>query len=91
MHESLLSCKIKSFINVVFGISLLGIITYLATASWKQMTIITVTFYGVYLIFSYCYELLWSRIFLDDKSRPENYEIINDKLKELGYMDDTKE
>jgi len=90
---------VKSIVWRVIGIVLLGGISFLITGDWKEMTMITVLFHGIRVIMYYFHERLWesiswgrlkhplSELPVKKKLMPEDYKIIAEKLKELGYMD----
>ena len=52
----------KSITWRVIGIILLGLISYLITGNWKEMTTITVLFHGIRMIMYYYHERLWERV-----------------------------
>jgi len=52
----------KSIIWRVIGIVLLGVIAYLITGDWKEMTSITVVFHSIRVVMYYYHERLWERI-----------------------------
>jgi uncharacterized membrane protein len=90
---------VKSIVWRIIGIVLLGGIAYAITGSWKEMTIITVLFHAIRVVLYYCHERIWERVSwgrlrhplselpVKEKPTPEDFEIIAEKLKELGYMD----
>jgi len=90
---------VKSIIWRVIGIVLLGAIAYFITGNWKEMTMITVLFHGIRVIMYYYHERVWewiswgrlkhplSDLSVNRKPTPEDFKIIAEKLKELGYMD----
>ncbi|MEA3560151.1 MAG: DUF2061 domain-containing protein [Candidatus Omnitrophota bacterium] len=91
---------VKSVVWRVLGIVILGVISWLVTHSWKEMTIITLIFHGLRFVLYYFHERLWERItwgrkkhplseFKINKSRlaPEDKQIIEQELKSLGYID----
>lgn len=81
------------------AIIVLGIIAYLITGSWKDVTIITVLYHGTQIAVYYLHERVWERISWGKKTHPlavlpvtktptpEDYVIIVEKLQELGYID----
>jgi len=89
----------KSIVWRIIGIVLLGGIAYAITGNWKEMTIITVLFHTIRMVLYYCHERIWERVHwgrlrhplsdlpVKEKPTPEDFEIIAEKLKELGYMD----
>ena len=90
---------VKSIVWRVIGIVLLGVISYLITGNWKEMTSITVLFHGIRVIMYYYHERLWERVSwgrlqhplaeLPVKSEltPEDLEVIRERLKHLGYLE----
>lgn len=90
---------VKSIVWRVIGIILLGIISYLITGNWKEMTIITVLFHSIRVVLYYFHERLWEHISwgrskhplsdlpVKQKLMPEDLKVIAEKLKELGYVD----
>ena len=90
---------VKSIVWRIIGIILLGVISYLITKSWKEMTLITALFHGIRVIMYYFHERIWERISwgrikhpLSDlpvkkKLTPLDLKIIAEKLKELGYIE----
>ena len=90
---------IKSLVWRIFGIIILGAISWLITHSWKEMTIITVLFHSIRLILYYLHERAWERIQwgriehplsilpVEKKIEPEDLKIIQNQLRELGYLD----
>ncbi len=90
---------IKSIVWRILGIVILGSISWLVTHNWKEMTIITIIFHAVRVILYYFHERVWERISwgrikhpLSDLSvnkelTPEDLKIIQNQLKELGYID----
>ena len=48
----------KSIVWRVIGIVLLGVISYLITGNWKEMTSITVLFHGIRVVMYYYHERL---------------------------------
>jgi len=90
---------IKSFVWRILGIFVLGIIAWLVTHSWKEMTTITIIFHGVRVILYYFHERVWDRIHwgrikhplsslpVNKELTPGDLKIIQNQLKELGYID----
>jgi len=90
---------VKSITWRVFGIILLGVVSYSITKSWKAMTTITVLFHGIRLILYYYHERIWERISwgkikhplahlpVTRNLTPEDLEIVREKLRGLGYID----
>lgn len=89
---------VKSIIWRVIGIVLLGAISYFITGNWKEMTIITVLFHGIRVVMYYYHERVWeliswgrlkhplSEMAVKKELSPEDIEIVQQKLKDLGYM-----
>ena len=89
----------KSVTWRLFGIVLLGLISFLITKDWKQMTVITALFHGIRLVLYYYHERIWQRISwgkikhpleelpVNKRLTPEDLEIVRKKLKALGYID----
>lgn len=81
------------------AIIVLGIIAYLITGSWEEVTIITILYHSVQVAVYYLHERVWHRISWGKKTHPlavlpvtktptpEDYAIIVEKLQELGYID----
>ena len=90
---------VKSIVWRLLGIFILGFISWLVTHSWKEMTLITIIFHTIRLILYYFHERLWEAISwgrikhpLSDlpvkgKLKEEDKKIIEEKLRELGYID----
>ena len=90
---------IKSITWRVIGVVLLGIISYLITHNWKEMTIITIMFHGIRLIMYYYHERIWERTSWGKTQHPlselpvkkkltaKDSNIIRGELKSLGYID----
>ncbi len=90
---------VKSIVWRIIGIILLGVISYLVTDNWKEVTIITVLFHGIRVIMYYYHERLWERISwgrlkhplanltIREELTPGDLKVIAGKLKELGYID----
>ena len=81
---------LRAVIEGVFSIVLLGLVSYIATASWLYMLLITLTFHGAYFLFKYCMGIAWRRPDDADISHAPPSEVIAQKLKELGYMEESK-
>jgi uncharacterized membrane protein len=89
----------KSLTWRLFGIALLGIISFAITRDWKQMTVITALFHGIRLVLYYYHERIWQRVSwgkirhpleglpVNKKLTPEDLEIVRQKLRALGYID----
>ncbi len=89
----------KSISWRIAGIILLGIIAYAVTGNLKEMTIITIIFHSIRLVLYYFHERLWEQISwgkikhplaelpVNKKLTREDFNIIKEKLKTLGYLD----
>lgn len=89
----------KSLTWRVFGVVLLGSISYLITRNLKAMTTITLLFHGVRMILYYYHERIWQHVSwgkikhpladlpVTRNLTPEDLEIVREKLKGLGYID----
>lgn len=90
---------VKSITWRIFGIVLLGLISYVITRDWKEMAVITAVFHGIRVVLYYVHERVWERIQwgrvkhplavlpVDRELTPEDLEIVKDKLRSLGYID----
>jgi len=90
---------VKSIVWRLLGIFILGLISWLVTHSWKEMTLITIIFHAIRLILYYFHERLWETISWGRIKHPlsdlpvkgeikeEDKRIIEEKLRELGYID----
>jgi uncharacterized membrane protein len=90
---------VKSLTWRLFGIALLGLISFSITKDWKQMTVITALFHGIRLVLYYYHERIWERVSwgkvkhpleelpVNKKLTPEDLDIVRDKLRALGYID----
>ncbi len=90
---------VKFLVWRIFGIIILGAITWMITHSWKEMTIITVLFHSIRVILYYLHERAWERIQwgrikhplsilpVKKEIEPEDLNIIQNQLRELGYLD----
>ena len=90
---------VKSLTWRVFGIILLGVISFMITKDWKTMTTITVLFHGIRLILYYYHERIWERVSWGKVKHPladlpvtrgltpEDLQIVKDKLRGMGYID----
>ena len=89
----------KSLTWRIFGILLLGVISYLTTRDWKSMALITVIFHGSRLVLYYVHERIWERVDwgrvrhplaalpVDRELTPEDMDVVREKLRSLGYID----
>ena len=89
---------VKSFVWRIFGIFILGFISWIITHSWKEMTIITVLFHSIRVILYYFHERLWEKISwgrvkhplsilpVKKELEPEDLKLIQSQLRELGYL-----
>lgn len=83
----------------VTGIFLLAIVSYLFTGSIKGMTLITGIYHLVMIVLYYLHERVWDKISwgkikhpladipIKGKLTPDDQKIIEEKLKELGYIE----
>jgi uncharacterized membrane protein len=90
---------VKSLVWRIFGIVILGTVSWLVTHSWKEMTVITIIFHGVRVILYYFHERVWERIHwgrikhplsvlpVNRELEPEDLKLIQSQLRELGYLD----
>lgn len=90
---------VKSIVWRIIGIFILGLISWLITKSWKEVTLITLIFHSIRLVLYYFHERIWEKISwgrikhplsdIDVKKElaPDDKKIIEEKLKDLGYMD----
>lgn len=89
----------KSIVWRLIGIVLLGIIAYLVTGDWKEMSLITIMFHGLRLVLYYYHERAWERISwgrakhplasipVKQRLAPDDMEVVVERLRELGYVD----
>lgn len=90
---------VKSIVWRILGIAILGIISWFATRSWKEMTMITLFFHSIRITLYYFHERVWERISwgrikhplsnlpVNKELTPEDLKIIQNQLKDLGYID----
>ena len=90
---------IKSIVWRIFGIAILGGISWMITHSWREMSLITILFHSIRVVLYYVHERIWERIqwgrikhplsVLPVKKplTPEDLKIVRSQLKELGYLD----
>jgi len=90
---------IKSIVWRIFGIAILGAISWIVTHSWKEMSLITILFHSIRVVLYYVHERIWERIqwgrikhplsVLPVKKAltPGDLKIVRSQLKELGYLD----
>lgn len=90
---------VKSLTWRLFGIALLGLISFSITKDWKQMTVITALFHGIRLVLYYYHERIWERVSwgkvkhplaelpVNKRLTPEDLDIVKEKLRALGYID----
>ena len=89
---------VKSLAWRIIGIFVLGIISWLVTRSWKEMSIITIVFHFLRFVMYYFHERIWERIkwgrvrhplsdlAVKKELTPEDKEKIKEQLESLGYM-----
>lgn len=97
--ESHLRAWVKSIVWRMLGIIVLGVVSWLVTHSWKDVTAITIIFHGVRVILYYFHERVWDRISwgrirhplsslpVNKELKPEDLRLIQNQLRELGYLD----
>jgi len=97
--ESHARAWVKSVIWRILGIAILGIISWFATHSWKEMAMITLFFHGIRVILYYFHERVWEKISwgrikhplnclpVNRELEPEDLKLIENQLKKLGYLD----
>ncbi len=91
---------VKAIVWRIIGIALLGGIAYLITGNLKEMTFITILFHSVRLVLHYIYERIWEEYISWGKIKhplaslpvtkqvaPDDLAIIEEKLRELGYIE----
>ncbi len=89
----------KSLVWRLIGVVLLGLISFLVTDNWKEMSIITALFHSIRVVLYYYHERGWERISwgrakhplaglpVKQQLTPEDMETVREHLKELGYVD----
>lgn len=94
---------IKSIVWRIFGIAILGAISWIVTHSWKEMSLITILFHSIRVVLYYVHERIWEKIqwgrikhplsVLPVKKAltPKDLKIVRSQLKDLGYLDWNKE
>ena len=91
---------VKSIVWRIIGIVLLGGIAYIATGNLKEMTVITILFHSIRLVLYYIYERIWevyiswgkikhplASLPVTKQVAPEDMKIIEEKLRDLGYIE----
>ena len=90
---------IKSIVWRILGIFILGSISWIITHSWKEMSLITIIFHSIRVILYYFHERVWERIKwgrvmhplsclpVNKELKPEDLKLIQEQLKNLGYME----
>jgi uncharacterized membrane protein len=90
---------IKSIVWRLFGIVILGAISWIITRSWREMSMITILFHSVRVVLYYLHERIWERIHwgrikhplsvlpVKKDLTPEDLKLIRNQLKNLGYLD----
>jgi len=90
---------VKSIIWRIIGIILLIVIAYFVTGDLKEMTIITILFHAIRMAMYYFHERIWQHISWGKEKhplasipvtknlKPQDQKIIEDKLRDLGYLD----
>jgi len=96
--DTKLRSGVKSIIWRTIAIIVLATVSYLVTGSLKQMTAITIIFNCIQVMVYYTHERIWGRIAwgkikhpladipVKEKIAPEDLEVIQEKLKSLGYL-----
>jgi len=81
------------------GVLILGSISWIITQSWKEMSLITIVFHSLRVILYYFHERAWERIRwgrvmhplsclpVNKELKPEDLKLIQEQLKDLGYLD----
>ncbi|HEY68170.1 MAG: hypothetical protein DRI79_01005 [Chloroflexi bacterium] len=89
----------KSIVWRLIGIVLLGLISYLVTGDWKEMSVITILFHSIRVILYYYHERAWEHISwgrvkhplaeipVKQPLAPEDMETVKEQLRHLGYVD----
>jgi len=89
----------KSIVWRLIGILLLGLIAYLITSDLTEMTLITILFHTIRLVLYYYHERAWERIPwgrvkhplaaipVKQQLTPEDMKIVQEHLRQLGYVD----
>jgi uncharacterized membrane protein len=90
---------LKSIVWRLFGIVILGAISWSITHSWKEMSLITIFFHSIRVVLYYLHERIWDRIHWGKIKHPlsvlpvrkaldpEDLELVRDQLQKLGYLD----
>ena len=99
-HELGKESKTRSFIKAlswrIIAFTVLGIISYSFTHSWKETTYITIVYNVVQIFIYFLHERLWGRIRWGkakvslphaEELKPEEIIAIQGHLKELGYIE----
>lgn len=98
-HETHTRAWAKSIVWRLWGIVILGTISWIITKSWKEVSLITVLFHSIRVILYYLHERAWERISwgrvehplsvfpVKKKLEPHDMKIIRAQLRELGYLD----
>ncbi len=89
----------KSLVWRVIGVFVLGGISWVFTRNWAAVTLITLIFHAIRFVLYYFHERVWDRIEwgkikhplseldVTERLTPEDQRTIEEKLKELGYID----
>ena len=97
--ESHARAWVKSIVWRLFGIVILGTISWIITKSWKEMSMITLLFHSIRVILYYFHERVWERISwgrfkhplsifpVKKELNPEDLKLIQGQLRKLGYLD----
>lgn len=83
----------------LIGLLVLGLISYLVTGDWREMSAITLLFHVTQMILYYYHERVWESILwgrvkhpladlpVKQPLTPEDKEAVKEHLKRLGYVD----
>jgi uncharacterized membrane protein len=90
---------VKAFTWRAFAFVLLGAISYVITGSLKEMTIITVVYNLLQVLFYYLHERLWMQVHWGRREHPlstlpvtralapDDMEAVKEHLRQLGYIE----
>jgi len=90
---------IKSIVWRLFGIVILGAISWIITNSWREMSLITILFHSIRVVLYYLHERIWDRIHWGRSKHPlsilpvkkaltpEDLELVQSQLQKLGYLE----
>ena len=102
-YKELVEDKKRSLLKSVTwrltALIILGLISYLITGNWKEMTAITAIYNVLQVAIYFMHERLWARITwgqkrhpladipVKDPLHPLHLEVVKEKLRVLGYID----